>query len=44
MQILSYIASLGCLVCLIMVVIKMYAKEGALKAVLGFICGIYAFI
>jgi hypothetical protein len=44
MQILSLLASLGSLVCLIMVVIKMYQKEGALKAILGFICGIYAFI
>ncbi len=44
MQILGYVVDLGCLVCLILVVIKMYQSEGALKAVLGFICGIYAFI
>jgi hypothetical protein len=44
MQILSILTSLGSLVCLVMVVIKMYQQEGALKAILGFICGIYAFI
>lgn len=44
MQILSMIAGLGCLVCLILVVVKMYQNEGILKAILGLICGIYAFI
>jgi hypothetical protein len=38
------LTGLGSLVCLIMVVIKMNQKEGLLKAILGFICGIYAFI
>jgi hypothetical protein len=38
------IAGLGCLVCLILVVVKMYQNEGILKAILGLICGIYAFI
>jgi hypothetical protein len=43
-QILSTLSSLGCLVCLILVVVKMYQNEGVVKAILGFICGIYAFI
>jgi hypothetical protein len=38
------LTGLGSLVCLILVVVKMYQNEGALKAILGFICGIYAFI
>ena len=44
MQILSMLCGLGSLVCLILVVVKMYQNEGILKAILGFICGIYAFI
>jgi hypothetical protein len=40
----SYLVSLLNLGCLIYVVIKMFGKEGALKAILGFICGLYAFI
>jgi hypothetical protein len=43
-QMLNMIASVGCFVCLVLVVIKMAQNEGVLKAVLGFICGIYAFI
>jgi len=43
-QILSMLCGLGSLVCLILVVVKMYQNEGILKAILGFICGIYAFI
>ena len=44
MTAISYLVSLLNLGCLIFVVIKMYPKVGALKAILGFICGIYAFI
>jgi hypothetical protein len=44
MGILALLCQLGSIVCLIMVVIKMYQTEGILKAVLGFICGIYGFI
>ena len=44
MQILSMLCGLGSLVCLILVVVKMYQNEGVVKAILGFICGIYAFI
>lgn len=44
MSILVLLCQLGSLICLILVVVKMYQTEGALKAILGFICGIYAFI
>lgn len=44
MQILSMLTGLGLFVCLVLVVVKMYQNEGLLKAILGFICGIYAFI
>ena len=44
MAILSYLVWAVNLVCLIFVVIKMYPKEGLLKAILGFICGLYAYI
>jgi hypothetical protein len=40
----AYLVSLLSLGCLIFVVIKMYGKEGLLKAILGFICALYAFI
>ncbi len=44
MGILYLLCQLGSLICLILVVVKMFQNEGALKAILGFICGIYAFI
>jgi hypothetical protein len=44
MQILSWLASLGCVVCWVMVLIKMFPAEGPLKGILGIICGLYAFI
>jgi hypothetical protein len=43
-SILASIAGLGLFVCQIIVVIKMAQTEGALKAVLGFFCGLYAYI
>lgn len=42
-SILSYVAGLACVICWIMVLIQMF-KEGALKGILGIICGLYAFI
>jgi len=36
--------SLGCLVCFIIVLIKLFQNEGALKGILGLICGLYTFI
>ncbi len=36
--------SVGNLVCLIIVLTKLFPAEGALKGILGIICGIYTFI
>lgn len=42
-SILSYVAGLASVICWIMVLIRMF-KEGAVKGILGLICGLYAFI
>lgn len=42
-QILSYVSGLACVICWIMVLVQMF-KEGAVKGILGLICGLYAFI
>ena len=42
--ILGALVSLACLVCFIMVLIKLFQNEGALKGILGLICGLYTFI
>lgn len=44
MQIIGWLLSLGCLVCAIIVLIKLFQNEGALKGILGIICGLYTFI
>lgn len=44
MQILAMLLSLACLVCFIIVLIKLFQTEGALKGILGLICGLYTFI
>jgi hypothetical protein len=44
MYFLLIAASIVSLVCWIMVLIKMFQSEGALKGIFGIICGIYAFI
>jgi hypothetical protein len=44
MAILSYLVMLGSLICWVMVLIKMFPAEGALKGILAVICGLYAFI
>ena len=44
MYYLAIAASLVSIVCWIMVLIKMFPAEGALKGVLAIICGLYAFI
>lgn len=41
---LAMLVSLGCLILQIIVVIKLFQNEGALKGVLGIICGLYTFI
>ena len=35
---------LGCLICFIIVLIKMFQDAGVLHGILGLICGLYAFI
>jgi hypothetical protein len=37
-------AGIGSLVCLIIVLTKLFPAEGALKGIFGIICGIYTFI
>jgi len=44
MQILGTLASVACLIPLILVVIKMFQAKGPLHGILGIICGLYAFI
>ena len=41
---LAALLGLGCLVCFIIVLIKLFQNEGALKGILGLICGMYTFI
>lgn len=42
--ILAMVAGLGCLVCGIIVLIKLFQEKGILHAILGFLCGLYTFI
>ena len=45
LQVLSLLLGLGSLVCWILVLIKMFPAEGALKGILAIItCGLYAFV
>jgi hypothetical protein len=44
MTILAMLCGLGSLVCWILVLLKMFPAEGALKGILAIICGLYAFI
>ena len=44
LYILAMLGVLGLLICQILVVIKLWQNEGALKGVLGLLCGLYAFI
>lgn len=41
---LGIIVAVGSLVCWVMVLIKMFPAEGAVKGILAIICGLYAFI
>jgi hypothetical protein len=43
-SILGGLAGLGSLICLIIVLIKLFPAEGALKGIFGIFCGIYTFI
>jgi hypothetical protein len=44
LQILNMLVSLGSIICFIIVLIKLFQNEGALKGILGLICGLYTFI
>jgi hypothetical protein len=44
MAIIGLIAGLVSLVCWILVLVKMFPKEGVLKGILGIICGLYALV
>jgi hypothetical protein len=35
---------LGCVICGVIVLIKLFQNEGTLKGILGLICGLYTFI
>ncbi|MBD3387105.1 hypothetical protein GF407_19530 [candidate division KSB1 bacterium] len=41
---LYYLLSIANLVCFILVLIKLFKKEGVLLGILGIICGLYTFI
>ena len=42
--IVALCVGLGSLICFIIVLIKLFQNEGALKGILGLICGLYTFI
>lgn len=42
--ILAILVGLGSLICFIIVLIKLFQTEGALKGILGLICSLYTFI
>ncbi|HKP37960.1 MAG TPA: hypothetical protein VJT71_13970 [Pyrinomonadaceae bacterium] len=44
MQIIGLILWLGCLICGIIVLIKLFQEKGILHGILGFICMLYTFI
>ncbi len=44
LPILNILVGLGGLVCAIIVLTKLFPAEGALKGILGIICGLYTFI
>lgn len=44
MQILAMLVALGCFICAVIVLIKLFQNEGALKGILGLLCGLYTFI
>jgi len=41
---LGIVVYIATLVCLVMVLIKLFQVEGALKGILGIICGLYTFV
>ena len=43
-QILGLVCWLGCVICFIIVLIKLFQDKGVLHGILGLICGLYTFI
>ena len=44
LAILAYLCLLGCFICAIMVLVKLFQEKGVLHGILGLICGLYTFI
>ncbi|HEX5704625.1 MAG TPA: hypothetical protein VFX97_15595 [Pyrinomonadaceae bacterium] len=44
MGILIWIALLGCIICQIIVAIKIFQNDGALKGIIALICGLFGLI
>jgi hypothetical protein len=42
--IIALLVFLGCTICYIVVLIKLFQNEGLLKGILGIICGLYTFV
>lgn len=42
--ILALVALIGCVICWIIVLVKIFQNDGALKGIIGLICGLFAFI
>jgi hypothetical protein len=42
--IVALLVFLGCVICYIMVLIKLFQNEGTLKGILGILCGLYTFV
>jgi hypothetical protein len=44
MQILALVVLLGCIICQIIVAIKIFQNDGALKGIIALICGLFGLI
>ncbi len=44
MGIVALLVFLGCVICYIVVLIKLFQNEGLVKGILGIICGLFTFI
>lgn len=44
LSLLGALMSLGCLICFIIVLVKLFQTEGALQGIIGLICGLWTFI
>lgn len=44
MGIIALLVGLGCLICYIIVLIKLFQNDGLVKGIIGIICGLFTFI